>query len=75
MKITLLGDLKRFAPGNAEDFEMDLAPGTTIDALLKHLAIDPEIRKIVLVNGRPAQKEQPLSPSDHVTLLPAVEGG
>ncbi|MCF8039174.1 MAG: MoaD/ThiS family protein [Desulfohalobiaceae bacterium] len=75
IRITLLGELKRFAPGDEEEFELDLEPGTEVAGLIRQLGIDPGRSKIVLLNGRPVQRKQILSDSDQLTLLPAVEGG
>ena len=75
IRITLLGELKRFAPGDEEEFELDLEPGTEVGGLIRQLGIDPGRSKIVLLNGRPVQREHILSDSDQLTLLPAVEGG
>ncbi len=75
MRITLLGDLNRFALGDGQEFELDLEPGADIAGLIRRLGLDPNRSKIVLINGRPVPKEQVLSDTDQVTLLPAVDGG
>ncbi|MCF8104384.1 MAG: MoaD/ThiS family protein [Desulfohalobiaceae bacterium] len=75
LTITLLGDLKRFAPGHGEEFELDLESGADIADLLQHLGLGSNRSKIVLVNGRQAREDRVLADADHVTLLPAVEGG
>ncbi len=75
IQVNLIGAFHRSAPGNEEEFELNLGPEATIQSLLDHLGIDPVKHMIILINGRPAQKEQTLSEADRVTLLSGVEGG
>lgn len=75
VNITLLGELKDFAPGTDEDFQLDLEPGADLEGLLQGLGINPQRKLIMLINGRQARQGQILSDADHLTLLPALEGG
>ena len=54
---------------------VDVPDGTTVDQLLRHLAIPDDLPRLTLVNGRDADAAQRLSAGDVVTVLPPLAGG
>jgi sulfur carrier protein ThiS len=59
--------------------ELDVAPGTTVQALIDQFRLPPELCSLVLVNGRFAaaglRKEQRLEADDVLAIWPPVGGG
>lgn len=76
MRITvkLYGDLKRQAPGDRTDFELNLDPGATIGDVLRMLSI-PEDHCVSLVNGQRAFQASRFENDDTLVLFPPVCGG
>ena len=55
---------------------MELPPGSTLGDVLSQLEIKLEPEHLLLViNGRSAEPEQPLSDGDIIHLIPAISGG
>ena len=76
MRITvkLYGDLKRHAPGDRTEFELNLNPGATIADVLRMLSI-PQDHYVSLVNGRRAFQASRFENDDTLVLFPPVYGG
>lgn len=54
---------------------MDIAEGTSIEGLLRHLKIPLEIPKIIFLNGIHAEPQQVLKDGDRVAVFPPIAGG
>ena len=54
---------------------IDLTEGDQVTQVLEILRIPPEVEKVILVNGRPAQRDFILNEGDKVVLFPPVAGG
>ena len=54
---------------------MDLIEGDQLARVLEILGMPPEVEKVMLVNGRPAQLDSILNEGDKVVLFPPVAGG
>ena len=77
MKVTVrvFGALKRFLPGKAETVTVDVAEGTTVDALVRSYNIPDEEVWIVTVNGTKALPLQLVREGDEVAIFSPVGGG
>lgn len=75
VKVSLHLNLVKYSPNGKRDFEIDLAGGTTINSLLKSLAIPARVERVILVNGRHASQETQLFNKDRVILFPPISGG
>lgn len=73
--VKLLFQLKRYSPTGRADFELEITPGTTLGALLEQWGLPPHPPKVMLINGRPATRDQELADGDLVVIFPPVEGG
>ena len=71
--IKCFATLSRFTPPDAEAFA--IAPGETVDGLVKRLRIPPGDLKLVFINGTHVELDAPLADGDRVGLFPAVGGG
>jgi len=67
--------LRRYAPGGAEAFDLDLEPGTELALALARLGLPDTVERVVLLNGRRADPAVPLADGDVVTVFPPVAGG
>ena len=77
----LFAILGQYLPPHAihNTVQMDLAAGTSVAQLLRHLHLPLELTPVVLVNGdyiTPSEHEYaPLAPGDEVAVFPPVSGG
>ncbi len=74
IRVKLFFDLQRYGPGGRGDFELELAPGTPVEEVLRGLNL-PAGDKVVLINGRQAAPGQTLAAGDLLVVFPPVEGG
>ncbi|MDZ7758646.1 MAG: MoaD/ThiS family protein [Desulfovermiculus sp.] len=75
IQVRLYSHLKRHAPEGKALFSLDLPTGSTVKTVLEHLELNDQVRKIVLINGRPAQADTRLQDLDVVVVFPVAEGG
>ena len=75
VSVKCYASLKAYAPKEEGRFFVELMPGASMKDLFDFLGIPPEVEKVMLVNGRRADEQTPLSYGDEVTLFPPVEGG
>lgn len=75
--IKLLATYRDFLPPHAEgsSYEVDVAPGTTVEELVATLPLPGGDASVLLVNGRDPQPGQRLHEGDVVCLFPAMGGG
>lgn len=77
IRVKLFATLSRHAPSaqSGRPLVIDLAPGATIEDLIKKLQLPiPEI-KVVFVNGRARPLDWPLNQGDEVGIFPPIGGG
>ncbi|MGM0759165.1 MAG: MoaD/ThiS family protein [Thermodesulfobacteriota bacterium] len=48
---------------------------STVAHVIKHLQLDDQVPKVILVHGRPAQMDAKLSDKDIIAVFPVTEGG
>ncbi len=75
--VKLFATLRKHLPpgGEAGRASMDLAPGATVEDLVKGLGIPGETRLLVLVNAVHAEPPQELEEGDVVAIFPPLAGG
>lgn len=77
VSVVLYATLTAYHPrgeGN-EPFSVTLAPGATVDDLVKELGIDTAEVKQVFIRHRSRPRNHPLDDGDRIALFPAVAGG
>lgn len=69
--------LQRPTPeGMVRQLDLEMPASSTLEALLKHLAIDFPLESLLLVvNGRLVEPGHILADGDQVNLMPAISGG
>ena len=60
-------------PGNT--IELEVLPGTTVEALVNEFEIPLGDESVVVVNGRTPAEDQQLEDGDVVSAFPALAGG
>jgi molybdopterin converting factor small subunit len=77
MRITVraFASLRDHAPERRERFELELAQGASVAAVLAAMQLPPAVQTVLLVNGRRAEAATALADGDEVTLFPPMEGG
>ncbi|MFU2210986.1 MoaD/ThiS family protein [Solidesulfovibrio sp. C21] len=70
--VRALATLAAFAPAGGETA---IGPGETIAGLAGRLGLPFDAVGTVLLNGRPAEADTPLSPGDTVSFVPPITGG
>jgi len=73
--VKLYLDFKKYAPDNSGSQHLDVPEGADIRWLLDHLAIPPELKKVILVEGRYSEVTSVLHEGETVTIFPPLEGG
>jgi len=74
IKINLYATLRAYA-GGAASIEVDVEPGQTIRQVLDQAGVPPERTRIVFVDNRAADLDQPLHGGEQVGVFPAIGGG
>jgi molybdopterin synthase sulfur carrier subunit len=64
-----------FQQGRFEVAERELAPGTTVGALLDQLGIPRAELGVLLVSGRHAELDRVPSPGETISIFPLLGGG
>ena len=77
IEVRLFANLTHYLPpGTRGDAAtLDLPDGTTVDELMRCLAIPQDLPRLLLVNGCDAAPDHRLGPGDVVSLLPPLAGG
>lgn len=70
--VRALATLAKFTPPGGE---VPPGPGETVERLAGRLGLALAAVGTVLVNGRPATADTPLSPGDTVSFVPPITGG
>ena len=68
------GNLRRFMPGGQDRAAMEVAPGTTIEALLGSLGAERDIW-LVAVNDAAVERDRALRPGDRLDCFEPVAAG
>lgn len=75
VEVELFATLRKYGRSQEGPFPVDLAESDRAGRLLELLGIPPEIERIILINGRPANLESALKEDDKVVIFPPVAGG
>ena len=75
VQVHLFANLVKYAPEGRNPFFVELKPGASARELVGHLGIPPDLRKIILVNGKHGDEDTVLNEGDEVTFMTPVEGG
>jgi len=76
--IRLLASYRRYLPqgqAGAPEYGCQVTSGTAVGAVLDELPIPPGDVYTFFVNGRHAERDQPLQEGDVLAVFPAVGGG
>lgn len=75
--VQLHATLAPFLPPGSRDgiAHIELADGATVADLIGHLAIPPELSRVVLVNGHDVEDDAALRAGDVVDVFPPLAGG
>ena len=74
ISIKLYGDMKQYAPGDNNQFELIIEPGVTFKDILNLLTI-PTAGYVSLANGRRIGSEYSFNEGDTLVLFPEISGG
>ena len=75
--LALFAHLSKYQPdgqGGREARLIDVADGATVGELIARLGL-PDGPRVVLLNGRHADDDQPLSDGDRLAIFPPIAGG
>jgi sulfur-carrier protein len=75
VEVQLFATLRKYGPSAEGPLTVDLSEGDTVVKMLEVLGIPPDVEKVILVNGRPAETDIVLRVGDKVVLFPPVTGG
>ncbi len=77
VKVKLYAGLERCLPAGSEgrEAEIEIDDGSTVGRLLEELAVPLDQAKLLLVNARHAELDQPLKDGDLLVVFPPVGGG
>jgi molybdopterin converting factor small subunit len=75
VEVRLYATLKEYAPERKQLLMVDLPRGAKIRELLERIGIPEDEEIVILVGGRPANRETVLGDEDRVVMFPPVAGG
>ncbi|MGH7303220.1 MAG: MoaD/ThiS family protein [Candidatus Rokuibacteriota bacterium] len=77
VEVRLFATLAQFLPSDGRDGAtlLEIPDGSTVTEVTRRLGIPPDLARVVLVNGRDAGAEAPLTARDVVTIFPPLAGG
>jgi len=74
VKVKLYGDLKKYAPGDHNQFSMSLEPGATLGCVCRMLSMQKGDH-VSLINGRRSEQDEKLADRDTLVFIPQISGG
>jgi molybdopterin converting factor small subunit len=74
INIKLYGDMKKYAPGDQNEFELLIDPGATFQDILNQFSIQGK-GYVSLVNGRRIDQTYRFNDKDTLVLFPEISGG
>ena len=77
VRVALYANLGRYHPRGEgyKEFSLEVPSGGPVEAVLDILEIPLEEHKVVFVNNRRRELEEPLEEGDRVAIFPPVAGG
>lgn len=77
VEVRLFATLAEFLPSDGREGAavLEVPDGSTVTEITRRLGIPPDLARVVLVNGRDASSEAPLTARDVVTIFPPLAGG
>lgn len=68
-------EMKRFAPGGRDVFNLQIDAGSSVADLLQQLAVPEDLNVLFNVNGDRATRETLLFPGDEIVFFVPADGG
>jgi sulfur-carrier protein len=77
VEVRLFATLTEYLPPGSRDGSatLEVPDGSSAREVTQRLGIPSNLERVVLVNGRDADPDRPLSPQDIVMLFPPLVGG
>jgi molybdopterin converting factor small subunit len=75
VRLKFFAGLRDHLPPGERPYPAEVPEGATVRQVLEAFRVPPEKPKILLVNGRHADLEQPLQEGDLLSVFPPVAGG
>lgn len=75
IKVRSYAFMRRYTAHLSSRGELAVPDRATVHNVLQLLGVPDDARKIILVNGRPAQSDQVLQDGDLLVFYPLLEGG
>lgn len=67
--------MKKYLAGLPANGQLEIPEGTPVGAVLEQLGFPPELKKVILVNGRHRSEKHQLRTGDTLVCFPPLEGG
>ena len=75
VEVLLYATLRKYGASHGGPLTVDLIEGDRLERILEILGMPPDVEKVMLVNGRPAEPDSVLNEGDRVVIFPPVAGG
>jgi molybdopterin converting factor small subunit len=75
VRVLLYATLRKYGPSHGGPLTVELIEGDRLGRLMELLGMPPDVEKVMLINGRPANPDTILNEGDNVVLFPPVAGG
>ena len=75
IRVNLYANLRQYSPAKESSFTLKLDSKSTVSHLIQTLRIPQNVKMVILINGRHADADTPLSAEDKIVLFPPMEGG
>ena len=73
LNVCLFGSMRKYA--DKDTFQMELNEGSTLYHLLDYLRIEDRIYLVILIDGRRAYEDEPLTDGAEVLIMTPSGGG
>jgi molybdopterin converting factor small subunit len=75
LPVRLFLDLKSRSPDGSGTMVLDLEEGETVASALRRLGIASDPPKVILLDGRQARLDTPISDGQELAVFPPLDGG
>ena len=75
IKVKGYANMRKYTVHLPSDGDLEIPEGTKVCDVLKQLKVPPELKKLIIVNGRHKPPHHILKPGDLLVFFPPLEGG
>ena len=75
IKVKGYANMRKYTAHLPSDGDLEIPEGSKVFSVLEQLKVPPELKKMIIVNGRHKAPHYILKPGDLLVFFPPLEGG